>query len=122
MTTVKIIIPGRLPGLNDYIKACRVNKYTGAQMKQNTEEIIQWEIRRQLKNKILGPSSFIFHWYEPKKNRDKDNIAFAKKFILDALQATGSLSDDGWEQVIGFSDRFYVDKNNPRVEIEIEET
>lgn len=116
---LKLTIPGRLPGLNEYIKACRANKYAGAEMKQTTEEIIQWEIKRQLKNKTVGPSEFIFHWYEPKKNRDKDNIAFAKKYVFDALQATGTLCGDGWNQVIEFSDKFYVDKNNPRVEVEI---
>lgn len=116
---IKLVIPGRLPGLNEYIEACRANKFTGAELKQTTEIAIQWEIKRQLKNIKIGPASFTFHWYEIKKNRDKDNIAFAKKFIFDALQATKTLSGDGWNQVIDFSDRFYVDKNTPRVEVEI---
>lgn len=118
---LKLIIQGTLPGLNDYIEACRANKYKGAELKQTTEEAIQWEIIRQLKKVKLGPSSFTFRWYEPKKNRDKDNIAFAKKFIFDALQAQRTLAGDGWNQVIEFSDRFYVDATNPRVEIEITE-
>ena len=114
-----LVIPGRLPGLNDYIKACRANKYAGAEMKKNIEEIIAWEIRRQLKNKQFISVVITFSWYEPKKNRDKDNIAFAKKFILDALQGTGTLSGDGWGQVVGFSDEFYIDKDNPRAEVDI---
>lgn len=114
-----LIIPGTLPGLNDYIKACRADKYAGADMKKTTEEFIGWEIRRQLKNKCFISVVITFSWYEPKKNRDKDNIAFAKKFILDALQEVGTLSGDGWGQVVGFSDEFYIDKDNPRVEIEI---
>lgn len=115
---MRLIIPGRLPGLNEYIKACRANRYAGAGMKKDIEESIQWEIRRQVKTKFTSVM-VIFNWYEPKKNRDKDNIAFAKKFILDALQATGTLSGDGWGQVVGFSDMFYVDKDNPRVEVDI---
>lgn len=116
---LKIIIPGKLPGLNEYIQACRASKYAGAELKNSTEEVIQWEIKKQLKGLKLNPSIFIFHWYEKNKKRDKDNIAFGKKFILDSLQKTGTISGDGWKQVIGFSDNFYVDKDNPRVEIEI---
>ena len=64
---------------------------------------------------------FIFSWYEKNQRRDKDNIAFAKKFILDALQEMKILKNDGWAEVAGFEDRFYVDKHNPRVEVEIYE-
>ena len=60
-----------------------------------------------------------FNWIEPNKRRDKDNIASAKKFIIDALVKSGILENDGWKNVIGFSDRFSVDKNNPRIEVEI---
>ena len=31
------------------------------------------------------------------------------------------LKNDGWAEVTGFEDRFYVDKHNPRVEVEIYE-
>ena len=31
------------------------------------------------------------------------------------------LKNDGWAEVAGFEDRFYVDKRNPRVEVEIYE-
>lgn len=115
---IKLILAGRLPGLNEYIKACRGNRYAGAKMKSDIEKDICWQIKEQIKQSFTSVT-LIFNWYEPKKNRDKDNIAFAKKFILDALQATGTLSGDGWGQVIGFSDEFYIDKVNPRVEIEI---
>ncbi len=121
MNVDKLVIPDRLPGLNEYIRACRSNRYDGAKMKRATEEIIQWEIKRQLKRKVFTAVTLRFGWYEPDKRRDKDNIAFAKKFVLDALQAVGTLAGDGWKQVIGFSDQFYVDKQFPRVEIEIEE-
>ena len=49
------------------------------------------------------------------------NVCFAKKFILDALQEMKILKNDGWAEVAGFEDRFYVDKRNPRVEVEIYE-
>ncbi len=116
---MKLVITGKLPGLNEYIAACRANRYAGAEMKRDAEEIILWEIVRQLKGKTYEAVTIIFHWHEPNKKRDKDNIAFAKKFVLDALQTAGTLAGDGWGQVLGFADKFYIDKQNPRVEVEI---
>lgn len=116
---MKLVIAGKLPGLNDYIDACRANRYAGAEMKRSIQETILWEIISQLNGKQFAAVTVVFHWYEPNKKRDKDNIAFAKKFILDALQAAGTLAGDGWGQVLGFADKFYIDKLKPRVEVEI---
>lgn len=49
-------------------------------------------------------------------------MAFAKKFILDALVKAGILAGDGRKNVVGFSDEFHVDPGNPRVVITIERT
>ena len=38
-------IKTRLPGLNDYINACRHNKYKGNELKQSTDDLIGWYIR-----------------------------------------------------------------------------
>jgi hypothetical protein len=35
--------------------------------------------------------------------------------------AAGVLKNDGWNDIEGFNDRFYIDKANPRVEVEITE-
>lgn len=115
---MKLVLQGRLPSLNDYINSCRRNRYAGASMKKVIEESICWEIKKQIKDKF-ATVALTFVWYEANQKRDKDNVAFAKKFILDALQTAGTLTGDGWSQVVGFSDEFHVDKENPRVEIEI---
>lgn len=44
-----LIIEGKLCGLNQYTKACRGNRYAGAQMKSDTERIITAYIQQQLK-------------------------------------------------------------------------
>lgn len=44
-----------------------------------------------------------------------------KKFILDALVKNSVIQSDGWRGVAGFSDLFAVDKDNPRIEVEIVE-
>ena len=109
-------IPGRLPALNDYTKVNRGNKYAGNNLKKETQQLISFYIP---KKPINTPIRLIFNWYEPNKKRDKDNIAFAKKFILDALVNGGCIPNDGWKEIEGFQDNFYVDKDNPRIEVEI---
>jgi len=105
-------IPGRLPGLNEYTKANRGNKYGGNKLKKDTQQLISYFIP---KKQLDTPIRLIFHWYEKDKRRDKDNIAFAKKFILDAMVNGGCIPNDGWGEIESFEDRFYVDKENPRV-------
>ena len=41
-------------------------------------------------------------------------------FIQDALVKAGVISNDGWQEIVSFEDRFGVDKVNPRVEVIIE--
>jgi Holliday junction resolvase RusA-like endonuclease len=58
-------------------------------------------------------------WFEKDKRRDPDNIRVGIKYILDGLVEAGVLPTDGWKYITGLEDRFYVDKERPRVEIEI---
>lgn len=117
-----LTIQGRLMALNEYTQNCRNNRYLGAKAKKNTQEHIKREIRANKGITACAGKVFIdFHWYEPNMKRDKDNVAFAKKFILDALVEEGILTSDGWRVIDGFADHFYVDKKEPRVEVEIKE-
>lgn len=45
---------------------------------------------------------------------DKDNVAFAKKFILDALQEVGVITKDSWKLCTPYDRKFAVNKSNPR--------
>lgn len=118
-----LTIPSRLDCLNDYIAAERTNRHKGAKMKADNGNIVAVAIRQQLMGvRIEKPVEMNYAWYEPNKRRDKDNISsFGRKVIQDALVQCGVLQDDGWKYVVGFSDRFEVDKNNPRIEILIRE-
>ena len=53
--------------------------------------------------------------------RDRDNIAFAKKFIMDALVECGILKDDSWNRVVSYTDVFRANRENPRIIVELEE-
>lgn len=116
----RFFVRGSLPTLNEYTKASRGNIYASAKMKKNAEEIIIWEARSQLKGwKTEHPVFLCFHWIEKDKRRDHDNVAFAKKFVQDALVNCGILLGDGWKHVVGFVDLFSIDKNNQGVEVTI---
>ena len=118
----KVIIQGRLSGLNEYIAAERSNKYKAAKLKRENEAIVMIAIKQQLKNvKIEKPVYMEYTWVEKNKRRDLDNITFGRKIIQDSLVKAGILKDDGWKYILGFSDRFQVDRENSRIEIKIKE-
>ena len=65
------------------------------------------------------PIKIHFHWVESNKRRDLDNIAFSKKFILDAMVKYEKLNDDNRKCVYAFTDTFeYGDKTKVILEIE----
>lgn len=118
----KLVIDGRLPGLNNYTAAANAHWAVGAKLKKDTEEAIGWYILSQLAGvKIATKVRIDFHWFEANMKRDQDNIAFAKKFIQDALVKMGVLQGDGWRYVKGLSDDFDIDKAAPRIEVLITE-
>ena len=120
--TVKFTIRGTLPGLNDYIAAERTSRYQAASMKKQCETIVMHAARSLGKWQPEGPVYMVYHWYEPNRRRDKDNISgFGRKVIQDALVRAKILRNDGWNDVEGFSDEFEVDKRNPRIVVEITE-
>lgn len=122
--TQSFFIAGILPGLNEVLAAARKsrgkwNAYND--MKSSYGQYIQTCIKKaQLKP--MQRAFIQLEWCEKNKKRDQDNVAAGKKFVLDALVATGVLPNDGWEQVAGFTDRFLVDKANPGVNVTLVET
>ena len=116
-----LIIHGRLPGLNDYIGACRTYPQSGAKMKKEAEELITRFINRQMKGvKVTRPVKIEFLWVEKDRRRDPDNICgFGHKVILDALVKAGVLPDDSGKYIKGFKDSFSVDNVFPRIEVTI---
>lgn len=121
--TARVIIPGRLPGLNEYIAAERANRYKGAQMKRDAQAVVAVEVQRQLRGvRFSRPVRIAYTWIEKDRRRDLDNVSsFGRKVIQDALVACHVLNDDGWGEIAGFSDAFGVDKKRPRIVVEIEE-
>lgn len=106
--TQKLIIKGRLPGLNEIINADRTNRHIGAKLKKEWTELVAWECKRQ-KLIPVDKADFEFTWIEQNMRRDKDNIASGgHKMIFDGLVTAGILTGDGWKQIGNFSDKFYT--------------
>lgn len=104
----------KLPSLNEYVSACNNNRYGGGKHKESVQNDIIWFLTPRVK--INYPIYVKFIWHEANKKRDKDNVAFAKKYILDALQVAGILPNDNNKYITGFSDTFIYDGTN-KVEV-----
>jgi Holliday junction resolvase RusA-like endonuclease len=116
MSTDSFTVPMRLPGLNEIIEAAKSHWSVYREMKRTYQEAVIWTSKRI---QPFDRAYLDITWYEPNRQRDLDNIAAGKKFILDGLQAAGKIENDGWKQIAGFSDTFAMDKRNPRVEVKI---
>ena len=120
--THQFFIKGRMKGLNEYITAERTNRFMAAKMKKNQEAAVVAAFRKKFPDlKIKNPILLHYEWHEPNKLRDHDNVAFAQKFIQDALVKCGAINDDNWNGVVGFTHCFKVDKVHPGVNVVIEE-
>jgi Holliday junction resolvase RusA-like endonuclease len=116
---MKLIIPCELTDLNTYINQERTNRYAAADTKKTMTQLCTLYAKKlqPITNKIILKIT----WYCKNQKKDPDNISFAKKFILDGLVKAGVLQNDGWNQIQAFEDVFEVDKDKPRVEIELKE-
>lgn len=112
-----LFIPGPLPGMNDYIS-------TGSRFTYNNHKK-RWHSRiaSAIAAHGLGPMPcawFRFHWREKNRRRNPDNFAaIGKKFIFDALVQGGILANDGWDEILGWEDRWSIDTLNPGVYVEM---
>lgn len=111
-------IPLRLPSANQYIDACRRNRYLAAKMKSETEEGIMHYLHGV--PHFEKPVRIHFTWVEKNGRRDLDGCSFGKKFVLDALVKAGVLTDDSRKYVNGFTDDFEYGPEY-KVIVEIEE-
>ena len=97
-------IPMKLPSLNEYVNICRTNPYKASKFKHDLEEQIEWYLKDL--PRFERAVTIRFHWVEGNKRRDLDNVAYAKKHILDAMVKAGKLKDDNRNCVKAFQDTF----------------
>lgn len=113
-------IPGTLPQLNDYIRAERATRFAAARIKREAHAKVIAALAPQCPlPHFHEPVNVTFTWHRPDRRTDKDNVAFAKKFILDALQKAGVIENDKWAMCTPYDGGFFIDRENPRTVVTI---
>uniref|UniRef100_A0A6M3IZV9 Uncharacterized protein n=1 Tax=viral metagenome TaxID=1070528 RepID=A0A6M3IZV9_9ZZZZ len=128
------VFEGELPSMNEILDAKRTvaknsrwNRYN--EWKQAWTERIISQAQLQLLDPIEAyPARLSYTVYAANRKKDPDNlISGTVKIIQDALQHAGVLEGDGWKYVVGEdgttgdAPKFFVDPDNPRVVVQIEE-
>lgn len=109
----QLYIEGELPNLNDVIKASKTHWSNYSTEKETFTLLVTSEARKQLKGVNLNSSvNITMIWIVKDKKKDPDNIAFAKKYILDGLTTAGVLKNDNLNHVVSFNDQFCLEKNS----------
>ena len=117
-TTIKLTIPGIPPSVNKWRS---MHHHQEAKEKKHWEQIVWAEVHRQ---KIKPPQPLskavvrYRYYFSSKRRHDPDN--YAGKWIMDGLVKSGVLEDDSFDHVKLEIEQGGVDRDNPRVEIEIE--
>lgn len=113
-------IDGQLAYLNDHDAANRGNKYGGAKLKSEMTELVRLQLLSA--PRVENPYIPTFTW-RYSSGHDFDNIAFAKKFVLDGMVKAGVLPNDNQKWMLGLGgDNFLkVPKGQEGVMVEIEE-
>lgn len=118
---MKVVIDGELTDFNTYSNAERTHRQKAARIKKKeTYRVMASFLPYRLEEPKL-PINLKIKWVCKNRMKDKDNISFAKKFIFDGMQQAGYIKNDGWGEIGSWTEEFLIDKNRPRVEIEIEE-
>lgn len=115
----QLLIEGELTALNEFINAERRNRFIAAKIKKGETGYCQ-DVAEKSDLKLQEtdfPCALIITWYVKNKRKDADNIAFAKKFILDGLVEAGVLPNDNRKYVQGFTDIVKEDRERQRIEI-----
>ena len=115
---MKFTIEGELPALNEIIDKSKAHHMAYASLKKEATNLVQWSANGLPK---MNRIKLNITYYCKNRRKDPDNIAAAKKFILDGLVKAGIIKNDGWKEVKGWSEKWERDKDNPRIEVEIKE-
>lgn len=98
----------RFPTLNEYIDCERGSTIAAAAMKKKCTEQVKEQCLLQQIQPVNGKVDLLFEWHSSTRH-DPDNVAFAKKFILDGLQAAGVLENDNRKFIGTIADEIIQD-------------
>lgn len=115
-----------LKGLNELLAGriynFRTKKYHNS-VKAENDKICLKAIKKYMANVIIDkPIQCTFLIYTKDKRHDRGNLTSAcEKSFLDALQTARVIKNDGFDDVLDSIFHTDVDKNNPRIVVEIKE-
>lgn len=115
-----------IKGLNELLNGrlynFRTKKYHNP-VKQENDKVCRMAVHKSLRGvKLKTPIKCIYYIYVADKRHDRGNVyAAVEKSALDSLQQCNVLSSDGYDFVVDSEFHTEVCKNNPRVELIIEE-
>lgn len=101
----------RFPTLNEYIDCERGSTIAAAAMKKKCTEQVKEQCLSQQIESVKGKVDLLFEWHSSTRH-DPDNVAFAKKFILDGLQAAGVLENDNRKFIGTMADEVVNDNDD----------
>lgn len=101
----------RFPTLNEYIDCERGSTIAAAAMKKKCTEQVKDQCVSQQTESVKGKVDLLFEWHSSTRH-DPDNVAFAKKFILDGLQAAGVLENDNRKFIGTMADEIVNDDDD----------
>jgi Holliday junction resolvase RusA-like endonuclease len=117
---MKIHFPGTFTDLNTYINAERRNRFIAAKIKKEETERVYWVCKEAVVQPVQEyPVNIHISYYMPNKRKDPDNFLFSKKFLFDGLVMAGVLRNDTWGEIRAIQEDWSVDKENPRIELEV---
>ena len=104
-----------LVGLNWYRNA---HHSISNKVKHDYHELV---MKQCVSEEFHGKIKLHYRVYVARKNTDGSNIrSVIEKFLLDGLVEGGHINNDTIEYVVGDTSNYYQDKENPRMEIDIE--
>ena len=98
----------RFPTLNEYIDCERGSTIAAAAMKKKCTEQVKEQCLLQQIQPVNGKVDLLFERH-PSTRHDPDNVAIAKKFILDGLQLAGVLENDNRKFIGTMADEIIQD-------------
>lgn len=110
--------------LNEYIDRERTNRMIASSIKKKLTNTVMVQALYANCNRPKRQVDMVFSWHVKGKH-DSDNIAFAKKFVLDGMVKAGILENDNPKWVRHLKDYIYHDVNkgsSDYVEVSWEET
>ena len=120
MTTQTLIIEPSDPlSLNEVVAMAKQHWSLYAKDKKQRTDSVALLSRVQKLHSVKSPPIVRIWFFQQAKRIEKDNLLVNSKHILDGLVLAGVLTDDRWDNYTDLEFRFRIDKERPRIEVEL---